>query len=531
VVEPTYTITGQMADHRIRLSSSQVETFLIALIAELRSQGLAVADKFPDERPDSIKPEWLNAIAKDLLHHSGKSLVVPGRRQPANVHRLSAAINSLLNNVGRTVEYRPLQDCFPTRHSLEKLQQAIKADELDTIVLLNVNPVYNHATDLDFAKLCQTRHVIHFSSYQDESAQTAEWHLPASHYLEYWGDVRDWNGLAAVIQPLIRPLYNTHSDIELLHLLMTGTEVTGYQLVRDTWRSLLATIDFENAWKRILFEGFFSEPSGKTVYADLGPSSNIFSNSKVFETAMDSKKFEFVFQPSFSLFDGRHSNNAWLQELPDPITKIAWDSVAVISRKAALELDLDNGDVIQLDRNGITISLPVWIMPGQADRTITLTMGYGRLAAGQLGSNIGANVFKLRTNNQEYITCDIAISKTEKKHILANAQEYGYTLGRPLVRETTLQEYQKNPKFAQEMVEHPPLKSLWKEHEYTSGYQWGMVIDLNVCNGCSACVIACQSENNIPIVGKEQVANGREMHWIRLDRYFSGEHDDAEMVH
>ena len=240
---------------------------------------------------------------------------------------------------------------------------------------------------------------------------------------------------------------------------------------------------------------------------------------------------EIVFRQSPVLFDGRFANNGWLQEMPDPVSKLSWDNAALLSPLTAKEMSLKNEDVIQLDYKGKSIEAPVWIIPGHADYSITVTLGYGRQSLGRIGNYVGYNAYKIRPVSNPDFGLGAVITKTGKTYPLANTQDHGSMEGRPLVREANIDDYLRDPEFAEEMVEHPPLKSLWEEHSYDKGYQWGMTIDLNSCTGCNACVIACQSENNIPIVGKEQVRNGREMHWIRLDRYFSGELTDPEMVY
>ena len=294
----------------------------------------------------------------------------------------------------------------------------------------------------------------------------------------------------------------------------------------------MKSVEFEKAWTKTLHDGLFSNIRSQKQTPKISASRIELALSKYqADEELSATNLEIVFRESPAVYDGRFANHGWLQEMPDPVTKLAWDNAALISPGMAEELNLKNEDLIQIDYKGRKIEVPVWIMPGHADYSITLTLGYGRKSAGRIGNYVGFNAFRIRTSANPGFGAGAVISKTGKTYLLANTQDHGSMEGRPLVREAVIDEYKKHPEFAKEMVEHPPLKSLWDEHSYDEGYQWGMTIDLNACSGCNACVIACQSENNIPIVGKEQVRNGREMHWIRLDRYFSGDLSDPEMAY
>ncbi len=526
VFESSYTITGQLADHRIAVACSDIGAVLSALMAELSKLGLNIKGPMPGQAPGAVKPAWIEALARDLFKQQGQCLLVAGMKQPAQVHAAVAYLNSRLNNVGHAVQYLAAADT----PSFDPVQQAraltaIASGPVDTVLFLNSNPEYDRAQELNTERLFGARHTVHFGAYDDETAARCQWHLPASHYLEQWNDVRDWNGVAAIVQPLIQPLYDGRSDIEVMHLLATGLEATGYDLVRATWAELLGDRDFDKSWRQVLVKGYYGD--AKSAAAASIPAAYVPGAGEAKNTA----GWEMTLQPSLTLHDGRFAGNGWLQELPDPITKLAWDNVALLSPKAAQELQVRNGDIIRVQRADAAIEIPAWIVPGQAERTVTLTMGYGRRKAGDVGSGVGVNVYPLRRSCSEYLVGDVTIEKTGEHNEPASAQETDSMHDRPLVRQTTLQDYQHHPEKIREMVEHPPLQSLWQEHEYRDGYQWGMVIDLNRCNGCMACVVACQSENNIPMVGREQVANGREMHWIRMDRYFTGEGDQAELVH
>jgi len=535
VVESCFTVSGGMADHRLRLPASRVMDFALELAFELKRQGLAI--DFPlDNAQESVAPKkWIKALTEDLLAHKGHSLIVAGRKQPALLHALVFSINAALGNSGQTVTYHdPLDRVLPSTSALVELTKTLQNGEVDTLFLMGGNPVYNAPADLEFAKvLKKAQRIIHLSPYRDETSQLAHWHLPMAHFLESWSDARSLDGTLSVIQPLIEPLFGGKNPIEVLQLLATGEETSAYESVRLTWQTFLKKGTFEEQWRRLLHDGLLSDSAAGAINPRFNSANvktylekNPFSKIK---TDMD--HLEIVFQPSGAVFDGRFANNGWLQEMPDPVTKLAWDNTAIISPKTAKALRVSNGDLLNIEYLGRTLEIPAFVLPGHADEALTITLGYGRTVSGRIGNRIGFNAYRLRTSEQPYINVGARLSKTGKKYPLANLQDHGSMEGRPLVREATIDQYREHPTFARDMVKHPPLKSLWEEHSYDEGYQWGMTIDLNACSGCMACVIACQSENNIPIVGKEEVARGREMHWIRLDRYFNGDPFDPEMVH
>ncbi|MEJ2543380.1 MAG: 4Fe-4S dicluster domain-containing protein, partial [Calditrichaceae bacterium] len=358
------------------------------------------------------------------------------------------------------------------------------------------------------------------------------WHLPFAHFLESWSDARSLDGTVSVVQPMIEPLFGGRSMAEVLNLVVTGEDVRGYEIVRSTWKGILKSGDFDFRWTKVLHDGLLADSQTQKENPKISVSKiELALSDNSGQEKLSAKNLEIVFRQSPAVFDGRFANNGWLQEMPDPVTKLSWDNTALISPNTAKELNLKNEDVVKIDYKGRTIEAPVWIMPGHADYSITLTLGYGRKSVGRIGNYVGYDAYKIRPSINPDFGIGAVITKTGKTYPLANTQDHGSMEGRPLVREASIEEYNKHPEFASEMVEHAPLESLWEEHKYDEGYHWGIKIDLNACSGCNACMIACQSENNIPIVGKEQVRNGREMHWIRLDRYFSGELSDPEMVY
>jgi molybdopterin-containing oxidoreductase family iron-sulfur binding subunit len=531
VAEPAMSITGGAADHRLRCEASRIHALALALGAQLGKMGVTSLAGLSNMAPrNDYEQRWLAAVAKDLLAHRGKSLILAGRRQPAEVHLVLFALNLALGNIGNTLTFRPLEHTLlSSTADLRELCAEMAAGRISHLAILGGNPVYSAPADFEFHHaLIKVPFSLHLSDREDETSFLTTWHLPATHFLEEWGDSRSEEGRLSTIQPMIEPLFGGRSAIELLQILRSGEERSGYQLVRETWQELLPPADFEKQWRRLLHRGLHREEGAAPVKPD---GTRLLEHIHSFSMQSPSDNtIELCFQPS-ALHDGRWANNAWLQELPDPITKIAWDNPARISKKLARQYGLANGDMAVIQLDGRALELPVWIVPAQCDNTIVLELGYGRSHAGRIGSNVGFNAGLLRTSKMLGFATGASLKATGGHYTIACAQDFDSAAGRPLVREATLQEFRTHPQFAREAVEHPPLKNLAREHTYAEGYQWGMVIDLNRCIGCNACTIACQSENNIPVVGKEQIAKGREMHWIRLDRYFKGDDADIEMVH
>jgi len=534
-VESSFTLTGGMADHRLRVQRRQIGVFTLALANALRSQGLDLpALEGSAKESYRFDMKWVRELAQDLLSNRGTGLIMAGENQPPEVHALVYALNSALGNIGNTITFRDPDDSVtPDMESFRSLVKKMNDGSVETLFILGGNPAYNAPADLQFTRaLEQVPNAIHFSDALDETSRQCQWHVPESHFLESWGDARAVNGTRSVIQPLIAPLYESRSPAEIFHLIARGEDSDGYEITRETWRDILGESTFQDDWRRVLHDGVLqddvSEP--RSPVPDQQAIRRALSNYSPPTTSAGPSNLEVVFQTSHSVFDGRFANNGWLQELPDPVTKLSWDNAAVMNHKTAKELGVRNEQVIQVRHQGHQLELPVWIVPGIADFTIVLELGYGRETAGRVAKDTGFNVYKLRTSESMWFGEGATVSPTGVTYELANTQDHWSLEDRPIYREATLREYQEHPEFATEMVEHPPLENLWDEHEYDESPQWGMAIDLNVCTGCNACTIACQSENNIPIVGREQVRKGREMHWIRMDRYFSGDIEDPEMV-
>ena len=529
-VESAFTVTGGMADHRKALPSNQMHRFVFQLIKVLK--GYAVNLDGIDIPPEETKidQKWIQALANDLVANRGKSLIVAGSHLPAEVHALTSILNHSLGNTGNTISYhKPRYENFDRAEDIKNLVEEINGDKIETLVMIGGNPVYNAPADLNFKEVLQkVPHTVHLNEYFDETSGSAEWHIPQTHFLEEWGDTQASDGTLGVIQPMIAPLFGGKSPLELIHFLAAGTQSTGYELVRETWRSILPVTNFEQNWRRVLHDGLFAD--SQLVKQNPKFDFRAVNRMPASETVSSDNTLEVVFRPSPAVYDGRFANNGWLQELPDGISKLVWDNAALMSPSTAKRFGVKNEDVVVLEKHGRSLALPVWIVPGFAENSVTVYLGYGRTAAGRIGNGVGFNAYKLRTSAEGGYSQGMSLRKTIETYTLTSTQDHGSMEGRPIVREATLDAYRKNPRFAREMVEHPPLESLWEEHSYDEGYQWGMTIDLNACTGCNACTIACQSENNIPIVGKEQVRNGREMHWLRMDRYFKGDMEDPEMV-
>ncbi|MEO5896600.1 MAG: TAT-variant-translocated molybdopterin oxidoreductase [Vicinamibacterales bacterium] len=527
-VEGVYSLTGAMADHRLRLESRQVAALLATLAARLALPDAGAANPAADAVP-GVDPRWIEALAKDLLANRGTGLIIAGDRQPPAVHAAVCALNSHLGNTGKTVSYYETRDAaLPSVGALVSLVSTINAGAVKTLVVLGGNPVYDAPADLDFASaMAKVPDTIALAHSVDETSSRAKWHIPRAHYLESWGDARAVGGTRSVVQPLILPLFGGRSPVEVLGLMLEGKDRPGYDLVRETWKTILVEGEFDKAWNRVLHAGFLA---GSDLSEIVPPVTAARPASQAAASAAGAG-MEIVFLPSPSLHDGRFANEGWLQELPDPLTKLTWDNPALVSPKTAETLGVAGEQMIRVDYLGRSLELPVTILPGMADGVVALTVGYGRSRAGRIGSGVGFDAFSVRSSQAPGFGSGATITKIARTYSLSATQNHGSMEGRPIVRESTLTELRSKAAAETEgsvsklgvFEEKPPHFSLWKEHAYDKGPQWGMTIDLNACIGCNACMTACQSENNVPVVGKVQVAKGREMHWIRVDRYFSGD--------
>jgi molybdopterin-containing oxidoreductase family iron-sulfur binding subunit len=531
VAEALMTLTGSNADHRLRVPASIITGVAARLAMEVLEKSgqsnLATAMRSLTGAARDHEA-WIVRCAEDLLANRGQVLVLAGYRQPLVVHMLAQAINSALGAVGKTVVFRDAP--VANEGTLSQLVQALNAGQVQNLVVLGSNPAYTAPADLNWpAAQTKAKTVVRLGYYEDESSTGVSWHLPLAHFLESWGDARTSDGTLVPVQPLIEPLFGGLTELEVLARIGGLDETTPYDILRTTFRSLAG--DDDEKWKRFLHDGYLANSSLPAVDVPLNAANVALAiGSTPNVPAPTADRLEVLFYRDYSVDDGRYSNNGWLQEMPDPITKITWDNAVLMSRVTASAKGLRNGDVIAIEQGGRRIEGPVWVQPGMADNCLGLALGYGRERAGRVGKKAGFNAYPLRTSQAPYAAAGAVVTKAPgQTYHLSCTQNHWSMEGRPIVREATLQQYAATPDFAKKLrMEEPPVvSSLYpnplKEAEKAAHHQWGMSIDLNACVGCAACMIACQSENNIPIVGKKMVAMGREMHWIRIDRYFAGD--------
>jgi MoCo/4Fe-4S cofactor protein with predicted Tat translocation signal len=531
VVESVVSNTGSIADHRLAVRPSEVLDVARAIASELGISG----DIAPSG--DQLHTEWIKAVVRDLQQHCGSSLIVAGDQQLPEVHALAHAMNYFLKNVGNTVVYTESVEAHPVSQSesLRELVRDMEAALVDLLVIIGGNPVYTAPADLAFAeKMAKVGLRIHLSLHIDETSQLCHWQVPEAYYLESWSDVRCHDGTASIIQPLIAPLYNGKTAHEVLAVFSGQPERTSYDIVRDYWKNQLKTGDFETSWRRALHDGFIADSAL--------PAKSMSVNSSVINSLLSmavsnghrsadggSAALEIVFQPDPTVYDGRFANNAWLQELPKPLTKITWDNVILVSPATAERLGLSYreagrgveilSDIAELRYLDRSLKAPVWVLPGHPDGSVTVHLGNGRWKAGRVGTNVGFNAYALRTASHPWFGPGAELRRTGENYPLANTQVHHQMDGRNIVRSATLDEYRKDPEFARSGERNgSEVVSFYPQHKY-EGYAWGMAVDQSSCIGCNACVIACVSENNIPVVGKTEVMRGREMHWIRIDTY------------
>ena len=562
LAESGLTITGAMADHRLRLASSAVPALAAALAGEvLGTDAFAALARGLD-----IKPGWVKECAADLLAHKGESLVVAGPHQPAFVHAVAYLMNAALGNVGRTVDFVAGEASGAA--SLAELAAAVKAGAVKTLFVLGGNPVYNAPADLDWAARQQSvPEVIRFGYYVDETSAFAGVHIAATHYLESWGDARTADGTIVPIQPMILPLFDGMNELTLLSHLAGDATSDPYTLVYNTITKLAGGAP-EETFRRFLFDGLLAG----TAWAPVGgvePRADALSAIAAAAPrlpAVGAGNLEVRFVADYKVDDGRFANNGWLQECPDPITRLTWDNAILVSPRLGQELGIlphspglvqvartetsdwvkgrDMAHVGVLKLGGRSVKGPIQIQPGLSNYTVVVPLGFGRTHSGRAGTGAGFSAYALRTGDAPHAAVGATLEVVPGEMArLSNTQAHWSMEGRELVREANVGEFVRNPKFAaalglephsppydpqsaklplaEKVTEIPRGNSLYVTPKFDGLQQWGMSIDLNACIGCQACVVACQAENNVPIVGREQVFLGREMHWIRIDRYYS----------
>jgi len=603
--EVTPTLTGSMSDHLLPMKPSRMEALARALAAEVVGGGAGGAASDVLKEPwqgagGKTVGDWVRAVAADLKANPGASVVVPGEYQSPAVHALAHAMNDALKNAGQTVVYTdPIEaDSGNQIDSLRQLTNDMAAGQVDVLLIIGTNPVYTAPADIGFAKaLEKVKFKACLGMYEDETSVLCEWHLPQTHYLEEWGDLRAYDGTVSIIQPLIAPLYFGKSAIEVLALVLGDTDSGGHKLVRDYWMKTAplasgSVNDFEDHWEEALEKGIIANTAAPNVQPTLRPEA---ANPP--ETPASNTGYEIVFRPDPTVWDGMFTNNGWMQELPKPLTALTWDNAAMMSPATADKLGLSDAmaegrgprspvDVVTLTLNGRSVKAASWILPGQPDGVITFHLGYGRERCGRVGNKTGFNAYAIRDSKSLWQAGGLKIERADENYALfaththhsmqartltdqlnapvistpksesghgaqvepgnaaeaRKAESSQELMDRNLIRFATLEQYTANPKFPKDVEEgkgtrHPlelfetPYKYPEKGANDYPGYKWGMVIDLQSCIGCNACVLGCQSENNIPVVGKEEVGRGREMHWIRVDHYYTGDLDNPATFH
>ncbi|MGP8197999.1 MAG: TAT-variant-translocated molybdopterin oxidoreductase [Limisphaerales bacterium] len=554
VVESLFTLTGANADHRLRVPPSMIVPVLARLAVNILPSSAIDQSLQELSAPAQSHDGWILPCAGDLKANPGKSLVMAGYRLPLAAHLLVVAMNEALGAVNHIVELGQVQSSEDG--TIAELADALRAGQVQTLVILGGNPAYNAPMDSNWLQSqVRAKTVVRLAYHEDETSwnnkakahPVVQWDLPAAHFLESWGDARTADGTLVPIQPLIEPLFGGLTELEVLALIGGLSPSSPYEIVRQTFREIAG--GDENNWRKFLHDGFLAGSASPKADAKYDPSAltRALGQLKPIGPAPTLQKLDVVFYRDAKMDDGRHNNNGWLQELPDPITKLTWDNAVLLSPKTARELGvftkrLDQAQKffnykVDVQLAHLVVSGPVWVQPGMADNTIGLAFGYGREKTGRVGRGTGFNAYPLRPAAGVYYASGAQLKNTQDlSYELADTQSHWHMEGRPVVREANLDQFRQQPGFAKSMrPEAPPViaplyPNPLDQIKQNAMHQWGLSIDLNRCVGCSACMVACQSENNIPIVGKEMVGKSREMHWIRIDRYYAGPDEDPQAV-
>jgi len=545
-VEATPTLTGAMADHRLSLAPSKVAQFARALASELGIEvGAVDMNVFGNDQ--ATVEMWIDVLAEEFRANEGHVAVVAGNEQPALVHALAHAIMARTDSVGTTVQYTEPIEAEPTMHtaSLIELVDDINAGEVDILFVLGTNPVYDAPADIDFAGAMDNIGTVVYNGLSiDETANRSHWIIPGCHELESWSDARAYDGTISIIQPLIEPIWNGKTHHEVIAAALGTPEKRTHDIVKDYWLGRTGMGEdrgaFEKWWKQTLAKGVVEETAAFAM--DVEAKSD-YSDRDAWQP--EGNDLEVVFRPDPMVYDGRFANNGWLQELPKPIFKHTWTNAVIMHPDTVSGLGLHNEDVVELTLNDTTVQAPVLAQPGHPRDSMTLHLGYGRTHAGRIGNGVGFNANQLRTSANPWMAQGAELQQVGHEWIATTdehyAIDYGYERGmstvmeqakkRHVLRVASAEEYNENPSIAHEGAHVPDEDQTFFPASPWDGAKWGMSIDLNRCTGCSACVAACNAENNIPVVGKEQVVLGREMHWIRVDRYYRGDFDNPEFHH
>ena len=528
--EPTPTITGSNADHRIAVAARNILPLAQRIAADLGIGGAA---------PTNVEnEEWIAAVVQDLKANRGQSILIAGETQPPELHGLVAQMNTALGNIGQTVSPAPILSLPGNRIAFRGLTEEMHSGAVELLIVLGGNPRYDAPVDFNFADAFNRVNLrVHHSVHFNETSRHSHWHVPAAHFLESWSDTRAFDGTTSIVQPLIEPMYAGVSAHEILEAITERSPRSAYEIVRSHWSGPQLASDFEVKWRRALSDGVVRELTAPVINSTSEENSFQRPTPNVQRPTSNANlpisDLEILFRPDVSVRDGRYANNAWLQELPRRFSSVVWDNLALISPQLAKSAGLENGDVIELTFRGRKLRAPVWIQPGQAKNSVTLPLGYGREVVGRVGRHIGFNAYSLRTSDALWFGEGVSMRKTGDRQWLVTTQHHHDVQGRGILHDGTLAGFLADPHYAQKPEQLPPLDyTLYhpKEYPYKS-YKWGMVVDLNVCIGCHACTIACQAENNIPVVGKQQVGIHREMHWIRVSTFYAGGEENPKITH
>ncbi len=542
-VESAPTTTGFKAEHRLGLRASEIPAFAAALAAAVGVSGVSA----PSYAWSAEQQKYLAALAKELKANAGKSAVIPGLYQQPSVAGLALAINNALGNLGKTV-MASQETAIPLPSDqladFKSLVADLNAGKVDWLVILNANPIYDAPADLDFASAFNKASIVaHLGSHVDETGQVSHWHIPAAHYLEYWSDARAYDGTVSIVQPLIDPLYGGRSAHDFFQALLDNPMLSSYEAVRETWKPVIKG-DFETGWRKALHDGWIAGTAFAAIDANLPHSTPMYPKVPA---PVPKDSIEIIFRPDPTIYDGRWSNVGWLQELPKPVTSLSWDNAAIVSGATLTRLGLEEEDIVELSVGGGRVKAPVIVAPGHPDNSVTVYLGYGREFAGRVGSGQGFNAYLIRNTWAPFYATGairkvdgkwgVAITKSHyqdhrAKFLLGqgtgdNSLEGDEALGpRGIIRYATLEEFKANPNFAHEGDNHEtpnPGTSLFPNWTYNEAYAWAMSVDMNSCTGCNACIVSCYAENNIAVVGKQQVRIGRDMQWLRIDTYYEGD--------